>query len=282
MIISQQQKNKAALFQTMHKQNELFILPNIWNAGGAKIFERSGFKALATTSAGIAFANGFPDGEALPFDILLNSVKQITSRMTVPLSVDFERGYSEVDQEIQENTKQLLYAGAVGLNLEDGLPDKKISDPQSMKEKLAVLTPIKKELDIDFLINSRVDTYWNQIGDPASRLSETIDRANNYFSWGADCVFVPGNIPIIELEILIKEVEKPINILLNKELKNVSTLQRIGVQRISLGSSLSRNSISNLFNQSELIKECNFESLLASSLSYEYVNQFFETQGEHY
>ncbi|MFC0234485.1 isocitrate lyase/phosphoenolpyruvate mutase family protein [Vagococcus entomophilus] len=275
MTISPQQQKRAATFQAMHTQKELFILPNIWNAGGARAVEKSGFNALATTSAGIAFANGYPDGESFPFEQLIASVQQITSRITIPLSVDFERGYSENPQKIQENTRQLLYAGAVGLNLEDGLPDKKISESHSMQEKLAALTPLKKELNLDFLINARIDTYWNQIGTPSSRLAETITRANHYISWGADCVFVPGNIPLNELEVLLKEVEKPINILLNNELKNIPNLQKIGVKRVSLGSALSRNSIHNFFHQMKEIKAGHFDSLLDDSLPYESVNQFF-------
>lgn len=281
MVITQNQKDKAAQFQEIHKRDGIFVLPNIWDAGGARIFEERGFEALATTSAGVAFANGFSDGEELPLSILLETVKRITNRITIPLSVDFERGYSENDDEVYENTKQLLFAGAVGLNIEDGLPNKEISDLQVMKKKLDCMNKLKKELGLDFLINGRTDIYWNEIGDSKSRLAATIERANSYFSWGADCVFVPGNISLNELEILTKEVEGPINVLLSKNLENIAQLNALGVKRVSLGSSLSRNSIHNLFSESEKIRENAFESLLADTLSYDFVNQFYEIKEEN-
>lgn len=90
MNITQNQKDRAKKFQKMHRQDKLFVLPNIWDAGGAKIFEKKGFQALATTSAGIAFANGFADGGELPFSILLETVRRITSKIDIPLSIDFE------------------------------------------------------------------------------------------------------------------------------------------------------------------------------------------------
>lgn len=169
MIITQNQKDKAAQFQEMHKREIVFVLPNIWDAGGARIFEERGFKALATTSAGVAFANGFSDGEELPLNILLETVRRITNRITIPLSVDFERGYGENDSQIYENGKQLLFAGAVGLNIEDGLPNREISDPQVMKKKLNCLNKLKKELGLNFLINGRTDIYWNEIADQQRR-----------------------------------------------------------------------------------------------------------------
>lgn len=275
MNITQDQKNRAKQFQEMHKHKELFVLPTIWDAGGARIFEERGFEALATTSAGIAFANGFSDGEELPLNILLETVRRITNKIAVPLSVDFERGYGESEIEIFENTKQLVFAGAVGLNVEDGLPNNGISVPQLMKKKLAWMNKVKKELQINFVINARTDTYWNKIGDQKSRLAATIERANSYFSWGADCVFVPGNISIDELEILTEKVKGPINILLSQNLKAIDQLNTIGVKRVSIGSSLSRNSINNLFNESEKIRKNDFDSLLNITLPYDFVNQFY-------
>lgn len=281
MNITQNQKDKAAQFQEMHKREGVFVLPNIWDTGGARIFEERGFEALATTSAGIAFVNGFSDGEELPLNILLETVRRITNRITIPLSVDFERGYGENDSQIYENTKQLLFAGAVGLNIEDGLLNKKISDAQVMKNKLDCMNELKKELGLNFLINGRIDTYWNEIGDQKSRLAATIERANKYFSWGADCVFVPGNISFNELEKLTKEVNGPVNVLLSRNLKNIAQLNALGVKRVSLGSSLIRNSISNLFNESKKIKGNTFESLLTDTLSYDFVNQFYEMKEEN-
>lgn len=279
MNITQKQKDRADLFQKMHRNEELFILPNIWDAGGARIFEEKGFEAVATTSAGIAFANGLSDGEKLPLSILLETVRRISNKIDIPLSVDFERGYGESDKEIYENTKQLLLAGAVGLNIEDGLPNKGISSIQTMKRKLECMNRLKKELGINFLINGRTDIYWNKIGDQKRRLSVTIERANSYLSSGADCVFVPGDFSFNELKTLTKEVNGPLNVLLSQKFKNINSLNAVGVKRVSLGSTLSRYNINNLFNESENIKNKDFESLLTETLSYDFLNQFYGAKG---
>lgn len=211
---------------------------------------------------------------------MLETVRRITSKIDIPLSIDFERGYSEDIQEIYENTKKILLSGAVGLNVEDGLPKKRISDLQVMKNKIECINSLKKELGVDFVINSRTDIYWNEIGDPESRLPAAIKCVNSYFSWGADCVFVPGNISFNELKTLTNEVNGPLNILLNKDLQNINQLNTLGVRKISLGSSLSRNSISNLFEEVEKKGKNNFDSLLNNTLSYESVNQLYEGKSE--
>jgi len=119
----QKQRGKARIFSDMHKENKMFVLPNAWGVGSAYVFEKQGFKAVATSSTGVAHDLGYPDGEHISFDDLLQVVERIASRVDIPLSVDFERGYSETNEEVKENARKLLSAGAVGFNIEDGLPN---------------------------------------------------------------------------------------------------------------------------------------------------------------
>lgn len=120
MTISEQQKEKARKFSAMHRQSGMFILPNAWDVGSAYVFEKQGFAAVATSSAGIAYALGCPDSEKVSFDDYLWIVERMSRRLNVPLSVDFERGYGETADEVKDNARKMLLAGAVGFNIEDG------------------------------------------------------------------------------------------------------------------------------------------------------------------
>ena len=120
IIISQEQREKAQTFLCMHQTDGMFVIPNAWDAASAYIYEKAGFAAVATTSAGLAYALGYPDGEQVSMEDLLFVVKKITGRVQIPVSVDFERGYAEDPRQVKENARSLLAAGAVGFNLEDG------------------------------------------------------------------------------------------------------------------------------------------------------------------
>src|SRR5882724_11882406 len=112
--------NLAEAFHNLHRQKDLLILPNAWDAGSAKVIEDAGAKAVATSSAGVAWAIGYPDGDILPPKMLADLTARITHAITVPLSVDFEGGYSKNPQKVAENLKAIIDAGAVGINIEDG------------------------------------------------------------------------------------------------------------------------------------------------------------------
>ena len=142
-MISERQKKKAREFLEMHKDDKMFVLPNAWSAGSAYVFEKQGFKAVATSSAGIAHDLGCSDGECISFSDLLWIVEKIVSRVDIPLSVDIERGYGEVIGEVKENARRLLFAGAVGFNIEDGLPNGELSPIDVQVEKIKALSKLK-------------------------------------------------------------------------------------------------------------------------------------------
>jgi 2-methylisocitrate lyase-like PEP mutase family enzyme len=164
-MITGKQKEKARIFSAMHKEKKMSVLPNAWNVGSAYVFEKQGFKAVATSSAGIAYDLGYPDGENMSFNDLLWIVEKIANRVDIPLSVDFERGYGDTGKEIKENARKLLFAGAVGLNIEDGLPDGALSPLDIQIEKIKTLSELKHELDIDFVINARTCAYWLNVAN---------------------------------------------------------------------------------------------------------------------
>ncbi|MGM0240705.1 isocitrate lyase/PEP mutase family protein [Enterococcus sp. AZ103] len=147
------QRKQARIFSEMHKNGGMFILPNVWNVGSAVVFEKEGFQAVATSSAGVAYDLGYSDGEDISFEDLLEVVNKISNRIDIPLSVDFERGYGETKAVVKENAKKLVQAGAVGFNIEDGMPDGKLSSLELQLEKIEGLVELKQELEIDFVIN---------------------------------------------------------------------------------------------------------------------------------
>ena len=186
------QKQRAARFAALHRANQLFILPNIWNVGSACVFAKQGFPAIATSSAGVAYDPGLPNGEAVTFADLLELVAKITARVDIPLSVDFERGYSETPDAVQENARELLRAGAVGCNLEDGETGGSLSPIHLQTAKIAALRALKQETGVDFVINTRTCACWPDIAPSAEKEAIAIERGHAFVQAGADCVFIPG------------------------------------------------------------------------------------------
>ncbi|MCZ4064907.1 isocitrate lyase/phosphoenolpyruvate mutase family protein [Oxalobacter aliiformigenes] len=144
------------------------------------------FRAVATSSAGFAYALGYPDGQAVPFGDLLHVVGQMTARVDIPVSVDVERGYSDDPEQVRENARRLCLKGAVGFNIEDGLPDGTLSSLELQIEKIRVLAGLKRELDLDFVINARTCVYWLNVGSEEGRLKTAILRGNAFREAGGD------------------------------------------------------------------------------------------------
>lgn len=273
-------KNKqqylADLFQAMHIENDFFILPNIWNVGSAVIFEKQGYEAVATTSAGVAYALGYPDGEDVSIDDLIGVVSQITKRINIPLSVDFERGYSESLNEIEENAKGLLEAGVVGLNIEDGKSDGSLDDIDTMVAKVKTLSELKVKVGIDFVINARTCTYWLDVGDEATKLKMAIERGNAFRKAGADCIFIPGAMNEDTVKSLVNGIDAPINIILNPVYNDVKGIKQIGVRRLSLGSGPVRATYDYLIKMAADIKANNFSKIIDNTFSYGQANAYFD------
>ncbi len=275
-MINQKIKDNAKKFMAMHKNDKMFVLPNVWDAGSAVIFERAGFEALATTSAGVAYALGYPDGEDISFNDLLGVIKQINKRISVPLSCDFERGYSDDITEIKNNAKKLIEEGVIGFNIEDGKPDGTLDDLEFQLKKITALAELKKELDVDFVINARTCVYWLNIGNDEEKLNEAISRSNAFIKAGADCVFIPGAIDKETVKNLTTNINGPINIVLNPKFYDIKELEKIGVKRLSLGSSAARFAYQETIKISDNLKENNVDDLINCSFSYAKANDFFK------
>src|SRR6267154_942733 len=151
--------NLAKTFHSLHEQNDILILANVWDAGSAKVIEDAGAKAIATSSAGVAWALGYPDGDILPPKMLADLTARITDAITVPLSVDIEGGYSKNPQKVAENLKAIIDAGAVGINIED-----REGAPELLAKEMEKARQAAERSGVDVFINARTDVYLAEIG----------------------------------------------------------------------------------------------------------------------
>jgi len=209
-----------------------FVLPNAWDAGSARILEQVGFAAIATTSAGIAWSLGVPDGGHVDLDTMLEHVGHIVAAVDVPVSVDLESGYADVGTTV----RRAVEAGVVGGNLEDQVGGTLFSIDEAVDRVAAARAAAPAG---SFVLNARTDTYLG--GATGGVFAETVERAVQYAEAGADCVFVPGVNDEETIRRLAAAVPVPLNLVAG--LSNVipaSTLFSLGVKRISLGGSLAR------------------------------------------
>lgn len=246
------QANKARAFRELHHRPTMLVLPNVWDIGSAVLLARvPGVRALATTSAGMAATHGIRDGERLGFDHILAAVAQITREVALPVSVDLEAGYGRTAREVADSVISIIEAGAVGVNLEEGLSagQRRLCAPAEHAERIAAVRAAAEHMGVPIVINAGSDVYWRQAGPPERRFAETVRRLRAYAAAGADCVFVPG-FPEAGTDTargraligaLVRELDGiPLNLLADGALPPVAQLQDLGVRRLTVGSALYR------------------------------------------
>lgn len=217
-------------FKALHHQSQPLLLGNVWDAHTAKLAEKAGFKALGSSSHAIALSMGYADGENISVDELLFVIKRIIDVSGIPVSVDFEAGYSDDPKVVAGYVKRLTDMGVVGINLEDGhvVNGKRIlGDFEILTEKIKA---IKSETDI--FINARADTYTTKHEDA---LEESIKRANAYKEAGADGIFVPLIETENDIRTFVERADIPLNVFTTPNLPDYQALVALGVKRISHG-----------------------------------------------
>ena len=243
-MVSKSQKEKADKFLKWHYDQDILVLLNSWDRASSKVVEGCGYKAVATTSMGIAASLGYPDCQVIPLNEMLGVIQGIVHAVHVPVTVDIEAGYGNSIPEIINSVAKFIDAGVVGINIEDSLdlrPD--LVDTMEFCERIAAIRELADSKGFHLVINARTDSFYTSSGSGQEKLAESILRGNKYREAGADCIFVQ---PVWEKETiatLVKEIIAPINILANPSIgaglpPSVQELQDLGVARLSLGSSL--------------------------------------------
>lgn len=269
---------KIEKFREMHQAPDILVLPNAWDAASAHIFERTGFHAIGTTSAGIAASLGYREPEKISRGEMLQAIKRIIDAVKLPVTADIEAGYALTSEGVAETVKLMAAAGAAGVNLEDspGVDEHPLQEIEVQAERIKAARNALISINLPLFINARTDLYLFEIGDPKTRFEQVVLRANAYLEAGADCVFVPGIGDPKIIAKLVKEIQGPINILANPGVPAIQELQQLGVKRVSLGSGPMRATLGLIQRMAhELQATGTYKTFTDDSIPYAEVNHFF-------
>lgn len=225
----------TSVFRSLHSKMERpLVLPNVWDVGGAKLAESLGAKAVATTSAGVAWSLGYADGK-IPVERQAQLASDLVKAVKVPVSLDVEAGYSDDPEVVGENLKCVLDAGIAGVNIEDGL-----GEPRLLAEKIEVIKRNAAAMKIDVFVNARTDVYLKGVVSDENKAEETLARAVRYAEAGADGLFVPGLTELTQIAQITAGTKLPVSLLAWPGLPKADDLAKVGVRRLSAGPAISQ------------------------------------------
>ncbi|MCC6767063.1 MAG: isocitrate lyase/phosphoenolpyruvate mutase family protein [Deltaproteobacteria bacterium] len=225
----------AERFRGLHAVGRTLVLPNAWDAASARLVEGAGAAAIATTSSGVAWANGYPDGDVIPPRVLVDAVTRIVRVVAIPVSVDAEGGYAEDPTRVAETVRALIDVGVVGVNLEDGS-----RAPDVLCAKVTAVREAAVRSGIDLFVNARTDVFLRGLVPPERRVAETLARAARYRDAGCDGLFVPAASDPEDIAALVAGTELPVNVMVMPGLPPIATLAALGVRRVSAGAAIAQ------------------------------------------
>jgi 2-methylisocitrate lyase-like PEP mutase family enzyme len=230
------QTEKAKRFAKLHMKGTPLLLYNAWDAGSAKAILAAGAKAIATSSWSVAEAQGYRDGEAIPIDLAQRIVERIVATIEAPVTVDFEGGYSEDDDELADNISRLLDTGVIGINFEDRVvKGSGLYSVDRQARRIAAIRKAAEQKGIDPFINARTDVFFEHGEDVAQAVGEAIERAKAYAAVGASGFFVPGLVDDALIGRICEGVSLPVNVMVMEGVPSNARLAELGVARISFG-----------------------------------------------
>jgi 2-methylisocitrate lyase-like PEP mutase family enzyme len=254
----------------------MLLLPNAWDVISARIIEEAGFPAIATSSAAVAASLGYPDGQRIPRQEMLDMVARISRAVRVPVTADMESGYGKTVEDMAVTAKELVAAGAVGLNFEDTTGDDASSHVETALQvkKIRALRDVSTSLGVPLVINARTDVYLMPIGEAATRFERTVERLRAYREAGADCLFAPGVRDRETIAKLVKALPAPLNILTTPGCPSLAELDEMGVARASAGSGVMRAALGAVQRiAKDWIAFGTYDSLFQGAVSYVDVNR---------
>ncbi|MEM3186349.1 MAG: isocitrate lyase/phosphoenolpyruvate mutase family protein [Conexivisphaerales archaeon] len=264
------QNQKADLFRSYHHSTKIFILPNAWDVPTAKLFENVGFRAVATTSAGMMVALGYEDGEYIPRQEYIASVARIAKVLTVPLSVDLVSGFGRNAKGVADTVKAVADVGAVGVNIEDfEHTSKKLFSIEEQVEKIKAI----KKLTPNIFVNARTDALRFASGDEEERFKEALKRGEAYRDAGADCLYPMGLVDKEKIARYVDSIKFPVNIMLRKGIPSIKELEELHVARLSFGPSAAYAVIGFLKIASrQILEKYDYSMMLENAIDYEELN----------
>jgi 2-methylisocitrate lyase-like PEP mutase family enzyme len=235
------QNEKAATLRALNRSGS-YVLPNAWDAGSAVLIERAGAAVIATTSAGVSWSLGRPDGERLTRAENIAAIRRIVDAVRLPVSADIEGGYGAAPADVATTVTDVVRAGAVGINLEDSnSATGALFSIEEQADRIRAARSAAARAGLpDLVINARTDVFLFQIGAPEGRYDDVLRRAAAYAEAGADVLFVPGLSDLSVIEQLTAAAPLPVNIMVGPGAPTVEELTAAGVRRISLGSAISQ------------------------------------------
>jgi 2-methylisocitrate lyase-like PEP mutase family enzyme len=273
MTAPEQAQDAAGAFRALHHGPRVLVLPNAWDALSARIVESCGATAIATPSAALAWAHGKPDGEVLSLDTLVAAVREITAAVSIPVSVDLERGWSDDPAAVVDAIARVVDAGAVGVNLEDG-----VGAPELLARKIRACKASPSTAHV--FVNARTDVFLRNLSASEDRVADVRSRARLYAEAGADGLFVPGIVAPTEIQAVTSATPLPVNVLAMPGLPSVTDLPRLGVRRLSVGPKLAQSAYTAMRRAwVELVEHGTYARLFDSDLTFADFNELFIDAG---
>ncbi|PZE68449.1 MULTISPECIES: isocitrate lyase/phosphoenolpyruvate mutase family protein [unclassified Curtobacterium] len=262
---------RAATFHGLHDhRSRPLVLVNVWDAASARLVEDAGATAIATTSAGVAWSLGRPDGNTLTRAEAMDAVARIAASVSVPITVDIESGYADDADGVARTVDAVLEAGAVGINIEDGR-----LHPDALADRIGAARRAAERAGVPLFVNARTDVHLAGLVDPERLLAETLERARRYRGAGADGVFVPGVRDVETIRALVESIDGPVNVMAGPGSPTVAELARLGVARISLGSAVAQAAYAVVRQATAELRTTGTYDSLAGGVDYADLNALF-------
>ncbi|MFJ4953817.1 isocitrate lyase/phosphoenolpyruvate mutase family protein [Streptomyces sp. NPDC088760] len=266
--------DQALLFRSLHDSVRPLALANAWDVGSARVIEAAGAPAIATTSAGVAWSIGRPDGETVPADRVVELIARIVAAVDVPVTADIESGYGRDAPGVAATVARVLEAGAVGVNIEDGT-----RPPAELGARLTAARAAAERVGVPLFLNARTDIYLFGLGDPATRLKDTLERARGYVDAGADGIFVPGVTDPATIAELAAGISVPLNVMAGPGAPTVAELGALGVARVSLGSGVAQAAYTAARHAAQRLYDTGDFQPLAEAIPFPELNGLFPDPG---
>jgi 2-methylisocitrate lyase-like PEP mutase family enzyme len=257
-------------FRSLHE--DFLLLPNAWDAGSARLIESLGAPAIATTSAGVAWSRGYPDGDALPLEQLVAVALEIARAIRVPFTIDIEGGYSDDPATVADVVLGIIDAGALGINIEDGA-----GSPDLLCAKIEAARQISTRANVDLFINARTDVFLRELTTGEAAVEEVLRRAKLYRAAGGDGLFVPGLSDGSTIEIVARAIDPmPLNIMLVPGLPVINALRKLGVRRLSAGAAIAQAALGLIGRLAHDFLDGSWTEMFANAADYGTTNRLFD------